>query len=68
VEDVDAVVDKAVAGGAKVLIPVDDRFYGDRDGRLADPFGHVWIVGTHKEDVTEEELQRRVEAFTKPQD
>ncbi|HWX42574.1 MAG TPA: VOC family protein [Blastocatellia bacterium] len=68
VPDVDVVVDRAVAGGAKVLIPVDDRFYGDRDGRLADPFGHIWIIGTHKEDVTPEEIHRRVEAFMKPQE
>ncbi len=67
VEDVDAVASKAVAGGAKILIPVSDQFYGDRSGRLADPFGHVWIVSTHIEDVSPEEIERRTEAFMKQQ-
>ena len=61
VEDVDEVVKRAVAAGAKVLIPVADQFYGDRSGRLADPFGHVWIVSTHKEDVSPGEMQRRMD-------
>jgi PhnB protein len=65
VDDVDAVARKAVAGGAKLLIPVADRFYGDRSGRLEDPFGHIWIVATHKEDVSSEEMQRRFEAMMK---
>ncbi len=63
VEDVDAFAEQAVSAGAKVLIPIADQFYGDRGGRLADPFGHIWIVGTHKEDVTPEEMQRRAEAW-----
>jgi PhnB protein len=63
VEDVDAFAERAVAAGAKVLIPVANQFYGDRAGRLADPFGHVWIVGTHKEDVTADEMRRRAEAW-----
>jgi uncharacterized glyoxalase superfamily protein PhnB len=46
VDDVDAVVERAVAAGATVVIPVDDRPYGNRDGRLQDPFGHYWIVFT----------------------
>ncbi len=48
VRDVDRVVKKAVAAGAKVLRPVADQFYGDRSGSLEDPFGHVWHVATHK--------------------
>jgi PhnB protein len=65
VEDVDAFFEKAVAAGAKVLIPIADQFYGDRSGRLEDPFGHVWLVSTHVEDVTPDEMQRRMEAFSK---
>lgn len=67
VEDVDVVARQAVAGGAKILIPVSDQFHGDRSGRLADPFGHVWIVSTHIEDVSPEEIERRAEAFMKQQ-
>ena len=63
VEDVDALAAQAVAAGARVIFPITDQFYGDRGGRLADPFGHVWIVSTHKEDVSPEELQRRTEAW-----
>ncbi len=59
VEDVDAFVSKAEACGAKVLIPVTDQFYGDRSGRLADPFGHFWIVSTRIEDVSVKEMQKR---------
>src|SRR5262249_52022204 len=64
VEDVDAFAERAVSAGAKVLIPVGDQFYGDRAGRLGDPFGHVWIVGTRKEDVPVEEMAARVAAWT----
>ena len=64
VEDVDAFFEKAVAAGAKVLIPVADQFYGDRSGRLEDPFGHVWHVATHTEDVSPEEMERRASAHT----
>jgi PhnB protein len=64
VEDVDAFFEKAVAAGAKVLIPVADQFYGDRSGRLEDPFGHIWLVSTHTEDVSPEEMQRRMEAYS----
>jgi len=67
VEDVDALASKAIAGGAKVLQPVSDQFYGDRSGRLADPFGHSWIVSTHIEDVSPEEIARRTEAYMKQQ-
>jgi PhnB protein len=61
VEDVDAFVKKAVAAGAKESKPVVDQFYGDRSGQLEDPFGHLWWVATHKEDVPPEEMQKRVE-------
>jgi PhnB protein len=63
VDDVDALADQAVAAGATVLMPVEDRFYGDRSGKLADPFGHVWMIATHKEDVPPEEIQRRAAAL-----
>jgi len=65
VDDVDEVAKRAVTAGAKVLIPVADQFYGDRCGRLADPFGHLWIIATHKEDVSPGEMQKRMEALSK---
>jgi len=64
VEDVDAFFEKAVAAGAKVLIPVADQFYGDRSGRLEDPFGHVWLVSTHVEDVSPDEMERRMKEYS----
>lgn len=63
VQDVDRVVKKAVAAGAKLLRPVTDQFYGDRSGSLEDPFGHVWHVATHKEDVPTKELKKRAAAL-----
>jgi PhnB protein len=60
VEDVDATVDKAVAKGATLGQPVKDEFYGDRVGMVTDPFGHVWHVASHIEDVSDEEMARRV--------
>src|SRR5262245_28557072 len=66
VEDVDAVAARAVAAGAKVLNPVKDQFYGDRSGTFTDPFGHVWTISTHKEDLSPEEVRRRAEAAMKP--
>ena len=62
VEDVDAVFSQAVAAGAKVQRPVQDQFYGDRTGGVEDPFGHVWYIATHKEDVSPEELKKRAAA------
>ena len=59
--DVDAVFARAVAAGARAQRPVIDQFYGDRSGTLEDPFGHVWTVATHVEDVPAEEIQRRAE-------
>ena len=61
VEDVDAVTGRALAAGAKELRPVKDQFYGDRSGSIEDPFGHVWHVSTHKEDVPPDELKRRAD-------
>jgi PhnB protein len=62
VDDVDSAVERAVAAGATVLRPVEDRFYGDRSGSIEDPFGHVWNLATHVEDVPPDELARRAEA------
>jgi PhnB protein len=63
VEDVDALFARALAAGAKVLRPLEDQFYGDRAGKLADPFGHLWFCATHKEDVSPEEIGRRAQAM-----
>ena len=60
VEDVDAVVNRAAAAGAKIVQPVEDKFYGDRSGSIIDPFGHLWGVATHEEDLTPEEMQKRM--------
>ncbi len=59
VEDADAVAARAVAAGAKLVHPVEDKFYGDRLGTIEDPFGHRWSVSTHIEDVSPEEIARR---------
>jgi PhnB protein len=63
VDDVDQVVHQAAAAGAKVLTPVADRFYGDRNAKLEDPFGHVWMIATHKEDVSPDEMRKRAQAI-----
>jgi PhnB protein len=63
VENVDNTVEQAVAEGAKIAIPLKDQFYGDRNGTIHDPFGHVWTISTHIEDVSPEEMQRRAEAL-----
>lgn len=62
VEDVDARVEQAVAAGAKLTRPVKDQFYGDRTGGVEDPFGHVWFIATHIEDLSLEEIRRRCDA------
>jgi PhnB protein len=67
VPDVDALSKQAIAAGVKVLRPVKDQFYGDRSGTFEDPFGHVWTLATHKEDVSHEEMSRRMEAAMKQQ-
>lgn len=60
--DVDAAFERAISAGGKALRPVADQFYGDRMGTLEDPFGHVWTLGTHIEDVSPEEMKRRMAA------
>jgi PhnB protein len=62
VEDVDAVVEKAVEQGATVTMEVADQFWGDRFGTITDPFGHVWAIATHVEDLTPEEIEERGKA------
>ena len=62
-EDVDALFANAINAGAVELRPVVDQFYGDRAGTLQDPFGHVWTIATHKEDLTEDELMTRMQAY-----
>ncbi|MGH9670678.1 MAG: VOC family protein, partial [Terriglobales bacterium] len=63
-DDVDAVVARAVAAGAKLTREVKDQFYGDRSGVIEDPFGHLWTIATHKEDVSPEEIDRRMAAMS----
>jgi PhnB protein len=62
-DDVDAVFNRAVAAGAKAEMPPADMFWGDRMGNLVDPFGHKWAVATHKEDVSPEEMEKRMAAM-----
>ncbi|NQW08626.1 MAG: VOC family protein [Alphaproteobacteria bacterium] len=59
VKDVDSVIKKCRANGAAVVKQPDDMFWGDRMGEIRDPFGHAWMIATHKEDVAEDEMQRR---------
>ena len=61
VEDADAVTARAVAAGARLVHPVEDKFYGDRLAEIEDPFGHRWYISTHIEDVSPEEIGRRAE-------
>jgi len=58
VKDVDKVFKTALDAGGKQIMPVDDQFYGDRSGTLVDPFGYTWMIGTHKRDVSTEEMQK----------
>jgi PhnB protein len=67
VENVDAVVKKATDGGAKLTRPVKDQFYGDRSGSITDPFGHLWYVSTHVEEVSPEEIAKRAAAMAQTQ-
>jgi PhnB protein len=66
VENVDARFEQAVKAGAKIERPLQDQFYGDRSGTVIDPFGHKWTIATHIEDVSEEELGRRMAAMKPP--
>jgi len=59
VEDVDEVVQQAIDAGATVSMPVEDQFWGDRYGSVTDPFGHLWQIATHKEDLSPEEILER---------
>ena len=63
VEDVDAMFNQAVAAGVTVQRAVADQFYGDRSGGVTDPFGHVWYIATHKEDLSPEEIRKRAAAL-----
>ena len=65
VEDVDKAVERAVAAGAKVLIPVKDQFWGDRTGRIVDPSGHVWTVASRIEETSSEERTERWSGIVK---
>lgn len=67
VDDVDSAFRKAIDAGAKQERAVQDQFYGDRSGTLLDPFGHRWSLGTHVEDVSEDEMKRRMDQFSKAQ-
>ena len=65
VEDADALFNQAIAAGAKQLQPLTDQFYGDRVGGVTDPFGHVWTISTHVEDIPPEEMHRRSQEMVK---
>ena len=67
VPDVDAFVERAIAAGAALTMPVSDQFWGDRSGCLQDPFGHLWMISTHVEDVSEEEMAKRSAQMFGPQ-
>ena len=62
VDDVDTIFNQAIAAGGEQQKPLQDQFYGDRSGTLKDPFGHIWTVATHQEDVTPEEMDKRMAA------
>jgi PhnB protein len=62
VTDADATFGRAVAAGARVAMPLADMFWGDRYGKLVDPFGHHWSIATHKEDLTPEQMEERMAA------
>jgi PhnB protein len=66
-DDVDAVFKRAVDAGARSVRPVENQFYGDRMGTLEDPFGHMWSIATHVEDVPPEEMKRRADEMAKQQ-
>jgi PhnB protein len=67
VPDVDTRFKQALAAGAKEQRPVQDQFYGDRSGTLLDPFGHQWTIGTHKEDLSDDEIKQRMAAMMQKQ-
>ena len=57
-EDADRVFNQAISAGAAAIMPVMDMFWGDRYGQIIDPYGHIWSVATHKQDLSQEEIQR----------
>jgi PhnB protein len=61
VPDVDATIKKAVDNKAKLIKPAEDQFYGDRSGRIEDPFGYLWIISTHVKDVSQEEMKKAMD-------
>ena len=63
VADVNTQFERAIAAGATVKAPLKDQFYGDRSGTLVDPSGHVWTIATHIEDVSPDEMDRRIKAM-----
>jgi PhnB protein len=65
VDEADAVLRAAQAAGAKLVRPIETKFYGDRSATIADPFGHIWHISTHVEDVSPEEIERRAAALSK---
>src|SRR5262249_10354457 len=65
VPDVDALFKRAVDAGAKQMRPLANQFYGDRSGVVADPFGHIWTIASHVEDVSPEEMKKRMDALPK---
>jgi PhnB protein len=67
VPDVDAVIKKATENGATLILPAEDQFYGDRSGRIEDPFGYRWIIATHIKDVSEEEMKKAMDEMTHQQ-
>jgi PhnB protein len=67
VDDVDASFERAIKAGASVLQAVENQFWGDRMGTVVDPFGHRWMLGTHVEDVSEDEMRRRGEEWVMQQ-
>jgi PhnB protein len=67
IPDVDSLWSRAVAAGCEIVYPLADQFYGDRGGRLRDPFGHQWMLRSHIEDVDRAELDRRMRAWSEQQ-
>lgn len=63
VPDVDAAFKQAVAAGGKAIMPVADMFWGDRAGNIQDPFGYSWMIATHKQDMTQDEIRKGAEVF-----
>jgi PhnB protein len=61
-ENVDKIFNQAISAGATTIFPITDMFWGDRYGQLMDPYGHFWSIATHKEDLSNEEIQKRGEA------